>query len=62
MELLLDVLVVNLRYLILLWVRTPARQHEFIERTAERPLPGDGFARSCTASPTGRLDLFADMS
>ena len=37
-ELLLDVLVVNLRYLILLWVRKPARQACARERPTEQQL------------------------
>lgn len=42
LELLLNVLVVNLRYLILLWIRTPARLAGSRERPAERLLPGSG--------------------
>ena len=38
-ELLLDVLVVNLRYLILLWVRTPARRTRSKELPDSRLLP-----------------------
>lgn len=41
-ELLLDVLVVNLRYLILLWVRTPARRAGSKELPASRLLPVSG--------------------
>lgn len=36
-ELLFDVLVVDLRYLIMLWVRMPARRAGFMEASSERP-------------------------
>jgi len=46
-ELLLDVLVVNLRYLILLWVRTPARPDGQKEWPTERQSP-DGGKENCS--------------
>lgn len=55
-ELLLDVLVVNLRYLILLWVRTPAKQTGSAKRSATKKLPDnrilDGQAVGMASSST----------